>query len=109
MPTPESEEIVKAIWQETSDFICGDAMMPDALHMVQAHAPRIDALVLRRITETETSWREALRLERRARAKAEADQKRYHLMRSREMAKHGFSDVEIWDAGIDSAIAWGQP
>jgi hypothetical protein len=77
MPTPEAEEIIKTIWQETSDFLCGDAAMPDALYMVQTHAPRIDALCLQRISVNEEAWRRTVRLEREARAKVEAELRQY--------------------------------
>jgi hypothetical protein len=64
MPTPEAEEIIKAAWADAHAGI-------DALAVVQRHAPRIDALLLRKISDMEFSWRNALRLERAARAEAE--------------------------------------
>jgi hypothetical protein len=64
MPTNESADIVKAIVAARD----GGA---DMLSIVQQNGARIDALLLRTISEMEVSWRRALRLEREARADAE--------------------------------------
>lgn len=114
MPTVEAEQIVKSILDITYQrHDMGFEREPYGT--VMTFAPRIDALVLRKITEMEESWRKALRLERDARAKAEADQRRYYLLRHRaiESFRHKLNqsyepDTDIFDAGIDSAISAGE-
>lgn len=74
MPTPEAEEIIKTIHEEFVREISPDIFPDDhALNFVQAHAPKIDALCLQRISANEEAWRRTVRLEREARAKVEAD------------------------------------
>lgn len=101
MATEAAEEIIRAAFR---DFAAGE----DALTVVQRRATEIDALTLRIVSANEESWRRTCRLEREARAEAEADQKRYHHLRAREMAKIGTrpEDADVYDAGVDSSIAW---